>query len=80
MAVEYFALLTGIMGLSVLASKFARDFNGWKWCRVCICGWTGIIHTALVVVGPAQLDHNVLAGFSAACIIWLIEQRQNAGA
>lgn len=80
MAVEYFALLTGIMGFSVLASKLSRDFLRRNWCRSCICGWTGILHTALVLVGPFQLDHNVLAGFSAACIIWLIEQRQNAGA
>lgn len=80
MAVEYFALLTGIMGFAVLLAKAGKAWKGWNVCRVCVCGWLGLFHVALSLVGLVHLDHNILAGFSAACILWIIGLRSNAAA
>jgi len=68
------------MGLAVLIAKLGKDRKGWNICRVCVCGWCGLLHLSLSLVGVVHLDHNILAGFSAACIMWIIGLRANAAA
>jgi len=68
------------MGFAVLLAKAGKAWKGWNVCRVCVCGWLGLFHVALSLVGLVHLDHNILAGFSAACILWIIGLRSNAAA